>query len=217
MKPGRVLASIAGFAAVGALLMWAPSPATAASPIAPGPVPITHGTVTVLGSNSATARRIAPGTSPAAQAAVSPPSSCYQHVHLSMNWEWVNGVLATTTADGTSDVSCPALSGQTMQSLSTQTYLVHNSATVANVPTSSSPCTYKGTDPCTYASGGLFWTCGGVACSGYYFANAVATMTLPTGWVWSTWGSGCTPLVGNRTLICRVWTNTAIYVAPAAP
>jgi hypothetical protein len=132
-----------------------------------------------------------------------------------MNWEWVNGALATTSANGTSDVSCPALSGQTMQSLSTQTYLVHNSATVANVPTTSSPCTYKGTDPCTYASGGLFWTCGGVACSGYYFANAVATMTLPAGWVWSSWGSGCTTLVGNRTLICRVWTNNPIYIAPA--
>ncbi|MEO6701714.1 MAG: hypothetical protein ABI140_09405 [Jatrophihabitantaceae bacterium] len=102
-----------------------------------------------------------------------------------------------------------------MQSLSTQTYLVHNSATVSNVPTSSSPCTYKGTDPCTYASGGLFWTCGGVSCSGNYFANAVGTMTLPSGWAWSSWGSGCTTLVGNHTLICRVWTNNPIYVAPS--
>lgn len=192
------------------------SPATATpSPTQPNTPSVVHKSATVTESTVATARR-APGITPSTAAAVTPPPTCKQDLTLKMNWTYENGVLTTTTAEADSTVSCvPAHAGQTMQSLSTVNGLVKNAKSVKTPATKQHPCTYHGTDPCTIATGDLFYVCGGASCSGYYLATATATETLPTGYIWASYPSSCTPLNAKRTIICAVYTDPTIHVAPS--
>lgn len=185
----------------------AAGPASAAAPGAPA-APVAsrsvHSSVVASPIVSAMARRKSVGLSPNA----TPSTPCTMSGNLSMNWVYVNHVLETTSASMVSDVTCSGTApGATMQHLSIVANLYHNTkfVTTGSIQTS---CTYNGRTPCNHATGDGEHGCPGAGCAGVWQQQAVDRMDLPAGWVWVSWGSDCTPLNQNTSLLCQSWTGT---------
>ena len=129
---------------------------------------------------------------------------------INMNWNYVDGVLATTNASMVSDITCEQPEpNATMQYLAILANLYHNTD-FATTGQNQTTCTYNGTTPCTHATGDGDYPCVGPECSGTWQMQIVWRMTLPSGWVWSTWSSNCTPLDSFTTLICDAWSGDIV-------
>ncbi len=139
---------------------------------------------------------------PAADLTDPPGGGCtYNDITGNIHAQYLDGVLVTTESEWSAKVLCTTTApGQWMAAIQVTSTLWLNGVNIAQGATFT--CSACNLGNSTGAD-----ICAGTQCAGTYWVSGAATLTLPTGWVWSTYPSECISIAAAA-IRCTAVSNT---------